>query len=320
MEYLQPAPLDSANIEVLNLTSEFIREETGGNPQDTIDPDASGKAINAMQARVDMQTAILFENVAKSMRRCGEVYRSIAADVYNSQRAVNVLKEDDSEAVENLFEWVVDEETGEWVEINDLTKGAFETIVDTGPAFASRRRETVDTISQIMQNTDPNSPYMPMLYTVLLDNVDGEGLQDIKDFNRRQAIQQGFKNPETDEEKAMVKQMQEQAQETGSQEQLIQAAAAQAMSESRERDSKVAVNISTAQKNAAQTQEILSGIQGDKLKAVQSVEKQQHDIAMDRFNAVSNNREKRTRLLMDDLGQRHNIGMDRANLTQQLNS
>lgn len=303
IEYLQPSPLDGSNVEVLNITSEFIREETGGNPQDTLDPDASGKAINAVQARVDMQTAILFENVAKSMRRCGEVYRHIAADINDKQRFATILKADDTEETLQLFEWVIDEETGKPVEINDITKGDFEVVVDTGPAFASRRRETVDTISQIMQNTDPNSPYMPMLYTVLLDNVDGEGLEDIKAFNRKSAIMQGYKEPETDEEIQMVQQMQQQQNQPDGQEQLIQAAAAQAAAEARERDSKVAVNMTTAAKNQAQTQEILAGIQTDQVKTVQAAEKQQHDIALDRFNTISGAREKRTRLLMDNTRQ-----------------
>jgi len=298
-EYLQPAPLDAANVQILELTSSFIREETGGNPQDTLDPDASGKAINAVTARVDMQTAILFENVAKSMRRCGEVYREIAADIYTTQRFETILKEDDSEDVVQLFEWVIDEETGKPVEINDITKGSFEVVVDTGPAFASRRRETVSTITEIMQNTPENSPYMPMLYTILLDNVDGEGLEDIKAFNRKQAIMQGYKEPESDEEIAMVQQLQEQQGQSSEQDRLIQAATQQAEAEARERDSKVAVNLSTAAKNQAQTQQIQAEIGTDNFKAAQSAEKQQHDIAMDRFNFVSSNREKRSRLLLD---------------------
>ena len=298
-EYLQTAPLDAANVQVLELTGSFIREETGGNPQDSIDPDASGKAINAVQARVDMQTAILFENVAKSMRRCGEVYRSIAADIYDKQRFETILKEDDSENVVQLFEWVIDEETGKPVEINDITKGKFEVVVDTGPAFASRRRETVNTISEIMQNTAENSPYMPMLYTILLDNVDGEGLEDVKKFNRQQAIQAGYKDPETDEEIAMVEALRNQQGQPDEQQKLLQAAAAQAEAEARERDSKATLNISTAEKNQALTQQILSDINQDAFKTSQGAEKQQHDLAIDRFNTFSNSREKRVRLLMD---------------------
>lgn len=299
MEYLQPAPLDAANVQILELTGNFIREETGGNPQDTLDPNASGKAINAVQARVDMQTAILFENIAKSMRRCGEVYREIAADIYTTQRFESILKEDSTEDVVQLFEWVIDEETGKPVEINDITKGSFEVVVDTGPAFASRRRETVNTITEIMQNTPENSPYMPMLYTILLDNVDGEGLEDIKKFNRKQAIMQGYKEAETDEEKEMIQQLQEQQGQSSEQDRLIQAATMQAEAEARERDSKVAVNLSTAEKNSAKTAEILSNIQGDQFKTAQSAEKQQHDIAMDRFNFVSSRQENRSRLLLD---------------------
>lgn len=299
MEYTQPSTLDAANNEIIQITSDFIREETGGNPQDTLDPDASGKAIGAIQTRVDMQTAILFEHIAKSMRRCGEVYRSMSEEILDSQRFVTILNEDDSEELVQLFEWVIDDETGEPVEINDLTKGKFETIVDVGPAFASRRRETVNTISEIMQNTDSNSPYMPMLYSVLLDNVDGEGLSDIKDFNRQQAIIQGFKKAETDEEKAMVQQIQEQQQEQGGQEKLVEAAAQQAAAEARERDSKVQVNLSKAELNQAQTQETLAGIDSDKVKTGQTAEQNLHNRAMDRFKLVSSNREKRGRLLLD---------------------
>ena len=299
MEYVQTSPLDPASAELINLTSDFIREETGGNPQDTIDTDASGKAINAVQARIDMQTAILFENIAKSMRRCGEVYRSIAGDINDSQRFVTLVAEDGTEEITQLFEWVIDDDTGKPVEINDITKGDFEVVVDTGPAFASRRRETVNTITEIMQNTPEGSEYMPMLYTILLDNVDGEGLDDVKAFNRQQAIIKGFKKPETDEEIALVQQIQAQSQQQDGQEQLLAAAAQQAQSEARERDSKVAVNLSTAEKNQAQTRQILSEIQGGQVKLLESAEQGLHDRAMDRFNLISQNREKGARLLLD---------------------
>lgn len=300
-EYLQPAPLDGANVEVLNLTAEFIREETGGNPQDVMDPDASGKAINAVQARVDMQTAILFENVAKSMKRCGEVWRSMAADIYDSQRFVNLLKEDGSEDMIQLFEWVIDKETGKPTEINDVTSGDFETVVDVGPAFASRRRETVNTIAEIMKNTPENSEYMPMLYSILLDNIDGEGLQDVKAFNRKQSIIRGFKDPETDEEIEMVEQLRAQQGQPDEQQELLKAATEQAAAEARERDSKVALNLATAENKKADTQKIIADIGTERFKAIQSVEKQQHEIGMDRFNAISAQREKRGRLLLDGL-------------------
>lgn len=299
MEYLIPPSLDQGTAGLIQMVSDFIREETGGNPQDVMDPDASGKAINAVQVRVDMMTAIIFENIAKSMRRGGEVYRSMAADVYDSQRFVSLLEEDGTETLTQLFEWVIDEKTGVPVEINDMTKGDFETVVDTGPAFASRRRETVNVISEIMQNTADNSPYLPMLYTALLENVDGEGLDDIKAFNRRNAIAQGYKEAETDEEKAMVQQLQQQGQEPDEQAQLLKAAADQASAEAREADSKVTVNLSTAEKNQAQTAEILAKIEGGKIKLVQDMEKNRHKVTMDRFNAITKERQGRGRLLLD---------------------
>jgi hypothetical protein len=205
--------VDANNAAVMEIASGYIRDETGGAPQDIADPNASGKAIQAIQARVDMNTFVLMDNIAKTLRRVGEVYRSIAGEVYEKERVVNIVKEDGSEKPTQLFELVMDEQTGRVKPINDVTTGGFEVVVDTGPAFASRRRDTLDSLKDIMAVTDPNSPYYPFLYSELIANVDGVGLKDLRDFNEKWKLMNGLREPDNKEEAAMVQQSQQQDQD-----------------------------------------------------------------------------------------------------------
>lgn len=299
MEYLDPPPPDAANIEIAQLSSDFIQQERGGNPQDVLDPTASGKAINAVIERVDMQTAILFDNIKKSMKWAGEVWRSIAGDIYDGQRFVTLLEQDDTESQEQLFKWVIDEETGMPVEINDITTGEFETIVDTGPSFANKRKETLGTLTELLVSIPPDSEEFTIITSMIIDMIDGEGLEDFKKFNRKKQILQGFKEPESDEEKAMVQQQQEQADEKNEQQQLLQAAAQEAMANAKESESKVEVNLSTARNKDADTQKILSEIEGDRVKLLQSHRQQDHAELMDRVNAVTQDNQFSKRALLD---------------------
>jgi len=59
-----------------------------------------------------------------------------------------------------------------------------------------------------MSVTPPDSPYFPFLFSELINNIDGVGLQGLKDFNSQQMLTQGLRQPENDEERAIVQQIQ----------------------------------------------------------------------------------------------------------------
>ena len=260
--------VDPNNAAVMQIAADYIREETGGAPQDVLDPQASGKAINAMIARVDMNTFVLMDNIAKSLKRAGEVYRSIAGEINDVDRVVNLIQEDGTEKEAHLFEIVIDEETGKAKAINDVTKGVFEVVVDTGPAFSSRRRETLESIKDIMSVTPPDSPYFPFLFSELINNIDGVGLQGLKDFNSQQMLTQGLRQPENDEERAIVQQIQQQQQGSNSQDQFLQAAAQKEAAEGQELLSRVEKNATQAQLNLAKSAETIAGIDISRFKAI----------------------------------------------------
>jgi hypothetical protein len=267
--------VDPNNAAVMQIAADYIREETGGAPQDVMDTEASGKAINAMISRVDMNTFVLMDNIAKTLKHMGKVYRSIAAEIYSKDRKVNLMELDGTEKSAQLFEIQVDEETGKSIAINDITSGAFEVMVDTGPAFASRRKDTMETLKDIMTATDPNSPYMPFLYSEIISNIDGVGLQGLKDFNSEQMLMQGLRKPETEEEAQKVQQAQ--AAQKDEQGQYLEALAAESNANAQESMSNIQKNQTQAGLNETKSAEIIAGIEISRFKAIAEVVDKQQD-------------------------------------------
>lgn len=65
--YLKPSQMDANTVTSLQAVVEFIRDTTGGVPQDTMDPDASGKAIRALTKRMNLNTQPVQDNIGKSV-------------------------------------------------------------------------------------------------------------------------------------------------------------------------------------------------------------------------------------------------------------
>jgi len=261
--------VDPNNAAVMQIASDYIREETGGVPAEAMDVEMSGKLFNAMNQRIDLNTFVLMDNIAKSLRQAGKVYREIAGEIFDVERTVNLIKEDGTEKQVQLFELVIDEQTGRQTAINDVKAGVFDVIVDTGPAFASRRRETLETMKDVLQITPENSPYFGFLYSELINNIEGVGLNGLKEFNSQQMLMQGLRKPETEEEAQQVQQAQE--GQSNSQDEFLQAAAAKENAEAQEKLSNVAKNQSQVSLNEAKTAETIAGINMDRFKAITEV-------------------------------------------------
>jgi len=185
---------------LLTTVAELITRGTGGAPQDTIDPDASGKAVNAVLKRVDMNTQPIFDNIRTSMRHLGEVYRCIAADIYAARdgRVVNIVTKSGERQQRKLLE--MRGKGGQIVYGNDVSKGRFEVIPDTGPSFQTQREETVQALKDVLATPalqDPASELTQIVLTKLLELLPAQGMDEVKDFCRRKLLLSGIRKPET---------------------------------------------------------------------------------------------------------------------------
>jgi hypothetical protein len=143
--YTKSPAIPPAMAALLQLTEQDMAEILGNNQQaEKMVSNISGKAVELIQTRLDMQTFIYMTNMAKAMRRCGEIWLSMAKDVYveEGRKMKSIGAMEQIQSVE-IMKPMIEQETGELVYENDLTKANFDVAVDVGPSFTSRRDATV---------------------------------------------------------------------------------------------------------------------------------------------------------------------------------
>ncbi len=271
--HIEPAQVDPNSAVVIETASNYIQGQSGGTPADMVNPDASGKAIQESVTRINLMSFVPMDNISDMQKQIGAIYNGMASEIYAEQRFMHLMNKDGSNQQTLLQQYIPDpyNEKG-FIKINDVTDKLFQVIVDTGPSYENMRRETVNTVSEIIRNTAPDSPYMPMLYGTLLEAVEGAEMDDIKDFNRKQMLLAGHKKPETDEDKAfLMKVQQEQAaaaeQGGGGAEELLQAESKRAEAEAVQKQTSAGVNIATAANKEADTAKKKQEMANDQRKA-----------------------------------------------------
>lgn len=261
--YLQPQQIDQSTSALMQIVPQHIQGVTGGVPQDTLDPNISGKAINALIKRANLNTQSIMDNISKAIRWSGEIFQAIAADVYSSERMMRVVGQDGRESSVLLMKTVLDEETGRLIASNNLRGKRFRSVADVGPAYDTLREQTTEELKGILDTmikVPAAQQYVPVILGALLENTAGVGLEGVKELNRKNQIIMGTVKPETDEEKALFAKSQE-PKGPDPQEALVAAAAEQQKSEARNLDSKSLANAADAEKKQAETSQIITDTQ-----------------------------------------------------------
>ncbi len=211
--YTQPAVMNQALAALLQQTSADIQEVTGGSQaMQQMPSNISQETVSNLMNRSDMASFIYLDNMAKSLKRAGEVWLSMAREVYGSDREVRVVNEDGTDDIALMNAQIVDRQTGNVVALNDLSTGRYDVTVDVGPSYTARRDATVSALTQVLQSMLPQDPMRPVIQGIILDNLDGEGMDDFKEFNRKQLLTTGAVKPRNQKEQQIVQQAQMAAQ------------------------------------------------------------------------------------------------------------
>jgi len=204
----------TALLQMTELTRQAVEDvANAGNPQDIADPDLSGKAVLALQARMDNQSYIYQHNFKHAKRRDAEVYASMASEVYDAPRKVTVETDDGQTKEVQLMQVVIDAETGEPVVLNDITNMEFDVYADIGQTYQTQKQQTRQELVDLSQSLDPDDPLRKVVMMKALELMDGVQLDDVRDYVRKQLLIQGFKEPETEEDMQAVMQAAQQQQQ-----------------------------------------------------------------------------------------------------------
>ena len=226
-----------------------------GVPQDIADVDLSGKAVTALQRRIDDQSMVYQESLKHAKRRDAEVYASMATDIHDTPKMMTMTLPDGSKKQVQIMEMVQDRETGELVVLNDLTNMEFEVFADVGPTYTTKKQETIEqlgAIAQAVAAVDPN--LMTALTLQQLTLMDGIALDDIREYANKQLVLRGFKEPQTEEELQMLQQAAQQQGQPDPNMLLAQAEMLKGQAQIAREQRETARDAAKAQNDQAQTQ------------------------------------------------------------------
>lgn len=179
--------------------------------------ETSGQAIMRRQQQANINNLHFMDNLERSFRESGDIIAELIPLIYDSAREIQILGEDESPKVVKINQPHID--NGQ-PRNYDMTKGKFKPIVTIGKAYGSKRAESFDTISQVVQ-TSPNM--FPMVADILFKNSDMAGADELAERFKKMLppnLQDDQNNPLPPQAQAAVSQAHQQMQ--GMQAQLQQ--------------------------------------------------------------------------------------------------
>lgn len=165
----------------------------------------SGVAIEQLQERGDTGTIDYFQSLEVAICHTAKIIVNAIPKVYDSERLVRILYEDGTHDMLTLNNVVTDQQTGEPVVLNDVSKGRYDVTCSAGKSFSSRRQESVAAILEMAQ-VDPT--IIQEGSDVLLKNAGAAGLDIIAERKRASLLKAGIipESQWTDEEIQQVQQ------------------------------------------------------------------------------------------------------------------
>jgi hypothetical protein len=154
--------------------------------------ETSGRAILARQNEGDIANFVYVDNQIKALKRLGEVLVDAIPHYYDAERSIRILGEDNAEKYVEINRPIRDEQTGQVITINDLSRGKYDVTVTVGKNFDTARMEVAELAQALAQTPGP----MGMLGQYLLvSNLDAPGMTEVVAAARKILVQGGLLEP-----------------------------------------------------------------------------------------------------------------------------
>lgn len=240
----QVAPVTAALLEISN--RDLVEDDADG--ADTVKANVSAEAMDVAATRVDAKSGIYLDNMRQSVQCEGEIYLSMASEIYvEDGRIVETMDEDGGDGEATLNETFRDTKGAMRVR-NNFGDGRYKVVVEVTEATATRRDKTVraalNTASVATEAQDVELAQVSLLTAVM--NQDGEGSSDLQKYARKRLVAMGVVEPNEEEKAQMAAQAEAQSQQPDptmmvaqAQAQALQAGAAKDMAQAGESRSKI---------------------------------------------------------------------------------
>lgn len=172
---LPPAGITQAKLAAaddIKRTTGFYDASLGERSNET-----SGRAINARKIESDIGTYHYVDNLARAIRYGGRIIVEMIPGVYNTRRIARILGEDGE--TEQVFvdpglpvphQDVTDKDSGKALgKVYNLGVGKYDVVVTVGPSYTTKRQETAELLTQVLQGNKELMAVMGDLYFKFLD-------------------------------------------------------------------------------------------------------------------------------------------------------
>jgi hypothetical protein len=203
---LSPPQLEPTTAALLQIANQDLIEDAEDGA-DEVKANTSAEAMDIAATRVDAKSGIYLDNMRQSIQREGEIYLSMAREIYaEAGRTVDTMSEDGDDGKAVLKQAVTDPKTRAHRVVNDLQAGRYKVIASVTEATATRRDKTVKSMLQTaeiaIQAQDQELAQAAILTAVL--NQDGEGIDEFHAWARKRALSLGLVEPNEEEQQAMA--------------------------------------------------------------------------------------------------------------------
>ena len=267
--YTKPPQIPPALAGLLQITEQDISDLLGNQEAgEEIASNISGRAVELIQNRLDMQTFIYMSNMSKGIKRCGEIWLSMARDLLvEPNRKMKGIGNQGQMSTLELGKPILNQETGEIEYENDLSQAKFDVSVEVGPSSSSKRAATVRSLLGMMQvSTDPET--LQVLSAMAMMNMEGEGLGDVQDFFRKKLVRMNVVQPTPEEQEQLAQELEQLQSQPDPQSMYLEAEAAKSQAQAQKALADTEYTMARTEETRADTIETLAGIERSERKDV----------------------------------------------------
>lgn len=266
------ADVPIALIQESQMAAEEINMVTGVYQNDIGAPNAATSGVQERERNQTGQIATFNyqDNQASAIERTWELFVDLIPKVYDTERSLRILGQDDKEDFVRINTSGVDE-NGQPIPANDMTMGKYDVTITVGPSFTTKRQEAAETYQALLQG----SPEMfPIIGDLIFKSMDLPYSEEIAERIKVMAPPQIQELINSDKQvppevQAMMQQAQMAMQQVEQQMQVVQEAAQQTELEKSEVE-KLIANLEAEQAQfEAQVQKELANIAKAEAKLIQ---------------------------------------------------
>jgi hypothetical protein len=216
---VEPTQVPAALAALIQLSGQDIADITGSSEQaDDVPANTSAQAIELVHQRVDAKTFIYTDNFGTAVRRCGTVWKGMAAELYVEEgRKMRAIDEKGGDTYITIGEPAIAKDGSQIA--SNVFDGKYRCIVDVGPSSRTRRDATVRSLVGMAEaaGSANDQELAAACITAALAEMDGEGINDLKKWVRMRGIRLGILQPTDDEKQELAKEAQAQQPDPGQQ-------------------------------------------------------------------------------------------------------